>query len=452
MLDQEAFWDELLSYIEAHSVIPVVGPELIVVEHEGRVEPYRQLLARQLAIRLKLPDLGADASLEQVVAAYLAKAGSKRQSVYRELGDLATKLVVSIPEPLLQLASIRDLNLFASFCTDTFLAQAINTVRFGGRPQTHQLAFSPNEASDLPEGQSNEPTVFSLFGRMSVLPKYVVAEEDAIEWVSSLQIPEKRPARLFDELGRNHLLFLGCQFPDWLTRFLLRTAKNAKLSVERGFFEYLVDAKFESNSSLVTFLTSFSKDTQVFVQDPAEFVAELARRWQGRQIASGAAEVPEPAPMAQFMPPGSIFISYASEDRNPVLRLAADLQAAGLPVWLDRQQLDWGSDYTARIQLAIGQCALFVPVLSATALQRTGFFRKEWAWACERHLDFTGTSLTFICPVVIDAAAVLTSNEIPPTFKAVHTETAPDGILQDRQRAAIVGAFNAMRTRLRGAA
>ena len=294
--------------------------------------------------------------------------------------------------------------------------------------------------------------MFSLFGRMSVLPKYVVAEEDAIEWVSSLQIPEKRPARLFDALGRNHLLFLGCQFPDWLTRFLLRTAKNSKLSVERGFFEYLVDAKFESNSSLVTFLTSFSKDTQVFVRDPAEFVAELARRWQGRQIASGAATVAEPAPMAQFMPPGSIFISYASEDRGPALRLAADLQAAGLPVWLDRQQLDWGSDYTARIQLAIGQCALFVPVLSATALQRTGFFRKEWAWACERHLDFTGTSLSFICPVVIDTAAVLTSNEIPPTFKAVHTETAPDGILEERQTAAIVGAFHAMRTRLRGAA
>jgi hypothetical protein len=452
MLDQEAFWDELLSYIEAHSVIPVVGPELIVVEHEGRVEPYRKLLARQLAIRLKLAEVAGEAPLEQVVAAYLAKPGSKRQSVYRELGDLATKLVVSIPAPLLQLAGIRDLNLFASFCTDTFLAQAINTVRFGGRPQTHQLAFSPNEASDLPEGQSNEPTVFSLFGRMSVLPKYVVAEEDALEWVSSLQIPEKRPARLFDELGRNHLLFLGCQFPDWLTRFLLRTAKNGKLSVERGFFEYLIDAEFENNSSLVTFLTSFSKETQVLVRDPAEFVAELARRWQGRQAAGGAAAVSEPAPMAHIMPPGSIFISYASEDRAPALRLAADLQAAGLPVWLDRQQLDWGSDYTARIQLAIGQCALFVPVLSATAQQRTGFFRKEWAWACERNLDFTGTSLTFICPVVIDAAAVLTSNEIPPTFKAVHIESAPEGILQDRQSAAIVNAFNAMRARLRGAA
>ena len=156
MLDQEAFWDELLSYIEAHSVIPVVGPELIVVEHEGRVEPYRELLARQLAIRLKLPELGADASLEQVVAAYLAKAGNKRQSVYRELGDLASKLVVNIPRAAARLAGIRDLNLFASFCTDTFLAQAINTVRFGGRPPANPSAGVQPQRGERPAGRPGQ--------------------------------------------------------------------------------------------------------------------------------------------------------------------------------------------------------------------------------------------------------------------------------------------------------
>ena len=36
--------------------------------------------------------------------------------------------------------------------------------------------------------------------------------------------------------------------------------------------------------------------------------------------------------MPETMPPGSLFISYASEDRPAALRLAASLQAAGLPV------------------------------------------------------------------------------------------------------------------------
>ena len=106
MPDQNNFWDELLTYIEAHSVIPVVGPELVIVDHDGRLEPYHRLLARELATRLKVGDLGQAATLDQVVGAYLAKPGSRRQSVYRELGDIAAKLTVKIPEPLLQLASI----------------------------------------------------------------------------------------------------------------------------------------------------------------------------------------------------------------------------------------------------------------------------------------------------------------------------------------------------------
>ena len=280
MPDQDSFWDELLAYIEAHSVIPIVGPELVMVEHEGRLEPYHRLLARELATRLKV---GSEAAtLDQVVGAYLAKPGSRRQSVYRELGDIAAKLTVKIPEPLLQLASIRDLNLFASFCTDNLLAQAINAARFGGRAETRELAFNPSEAGDLPDGSRDAPVVYSLFGRMSVLPKYVIAEEDELEWVTALQIPEKRPERLFDELGHNHLLFLGCGFPDWLARFILRTAKNSKLSAERGFSEYLIDADEDSNSPLVSFLTSFSRETVVMSVDPSDFVAELARRWQER--------------------------------------------------------------------------------------------------------------------------------------------------------------------------
>jgi hypothetical protein len=450
MLDQNDFWDELLTYVEARSVIPVVGPELVIVDHDGRREPYYRLLARELAARLKLGDPGEAATFDQVLGTYLAKPGSRRQSVYRELGDIAGKLSVSIPEPLLKLAGIRDLNLYVSFCTDNFLAQAINAARFGGRAETRELWFNPNEAGDLPDGSGDGPVVYGLFGRISVLPKYVVAEEDELEWVTALQIPEKRPERLFDELGRNHLLFLGCRFPDWLARFILRTTKNSKLSAERGFSEYLIDAETETNSSLVTFLANFSRETQVLAMDPVGFVAELAQRWQQRQGSDTAAAAPEPGPMPETMPPGSLFISYASEDRPAALRLAAELEAAGLPVWLDRQQLDWGSDYTARIRHAIHQCALFVPVLSRTAEQRTGFFRKEWSWASERNLDFTGSSLSFLCPLVVDDTPVFTSTEIPPAFKSVHIEQAPGGSLQAHQAEAIVKAFNAMRTRLQG--
>ncbi len=451
--NSDSFWDELLAFVEAKSVIPIIGPELAIVEYEGRREPYQQLLARQLALRLKLTGLPESPALAEVVSAYLARPGAKRQSIYRELGDLSSKLQVGIPDAYIQLARIHDLNLFTSFCTDNLLAQALNQERFGGRAQTVERAFTPNEASDLPAGDRDAPLIYGLFGRMSVLPKYVVAEEDMIEWVTALQIPEKRPEQLFDELGKNHLLFLGCNFPDWLMRFILRTAKNSKLSSERGFSEYFVDETAKTGAPLVTFLSSFSRETQVLAEDPVAFVTEFARRWQERQTSNGfssglSAHPAQPNKMAETMPPGSLFISYASEDRPAALRLATDLQAAGLPVWLDRQQLDWGSDYTARIRTAIDQCGLFLPVLSQTAEQRTGFYRKEWAWAAERNLEFTGSSVSFLFPLVIDDTAVFTSNEIPPAFKSRHIEKVPRGQLTESQTASIVGAFNAMRARI----
>lgn len=445
--DPDSFWDELLAFVEARSVIPIIGPELAIVEYDGRREPYQQLLARQLAARLKLGGLPEDPALHDVVSSYLARPGAKRQGIYRELGDLAAKLQVGIPEPFLQLARIRDFNLFASFCTDSLLAQAINHERFHDRAETRERFFTPNEASDLAIGERNAPLVYGLFGRLSVLPKYVVAEEDMIEWVTALQIPEKRPEQLFDELGSNHLLLLGCDFPDWLTRFILRTAKNSKLSSERGFSEYFVNETASPGAPLVMFLSSFSRETQVLAEDPAAFVRELATRWQARHSSPPAQAGPELGEMVDVMPPGSVFISYASEDRAAALRLAADLQAAGLPVWLDRQQLDWGSDYTARIRTAIEQCGLFLPVLSRTAEKRTGFYRKEWAWAAERSLEFTGASVNFLFPLVVDDTDASSSTEIPAAFKARHIEMVPDGHLNPSQASAIVAAFNSVRAR-----
>jgi hypothetical protein len=444
----EHFWEELLAYVDAGSVIPIIGPELAIVEYEGRSEPYHRLLARHLWARLKLGKLSDSITLDDVIRTYLSKPGSKRQSVYREVGDLAATLTVGIPAPFCQLAKIRNLKLFASLCTDNLLAKALNQERFGGRAETRELAFNPNQASDIPDGAMDSPLVFNLFGRISVLPKYVIGEEDQLEWVTALQIPGKRPERLFDELGGNNLIFLGCEFPDWLTRFILRTAKNNKLSAERGFSEYIIDAAAGDDAPLVVFLRSFSRETQILARDPVAFVTEFVRRWQERQGANQIDATPDPGFIPEIMPPGSLFISYASEDRPQALRVAADLRDAGLPVWLDRQQLDWGTDYTARIHAAIQQCALFLPILSQTAEKRTGFFRKEWAWASERNLEFTGTSLRYLFPLAIDDTSVFTSTEIPAAFKSRHIEQALGGNLQEHQRNAIVAAFAEMRARL----
>ena len=76
-------WDELLSYIEQKSVIPILGPDLVLVKREGRSMTLEQYVALELARRLELPAdaVGETPSLHLVMCLYyqLNPDASKRE-------------------------------------------------------------------------------------------------------------------------------------------------------------------------------------------------------------------------------------------------------------------------------------------------------------------------------------------------------------------------------------
>jgi len=51
----ERDWEDLLDYVADHSIIPIVGSELLTVEFEGGTFPLYRVLAEKLAQRLRLP-------------------------------------------------------------------------------------------------------------------------------------------------------------------------------------------------------------------------------------------------------------------------------------------------------------------------------------------------------------------------------------------------------------
>jgi hypothetical protein len=65
---------------------------------------------------------------------------------------------------------------------------------------------------------------------------------------------------------------------------------------------------------------------------------------------------------------GHIFICYAREDAGFVLRLAASLQARGVPIWLDQWNITGGADWDHSIDSALHDCAQFLIVLSPVAV------------------------------------------------------------------------------------
>jgi TolB-like protein/Tfp pilus assembly protein PilF len=98
----------------------------------------------------------------------------------------------------------------------------------------------------------------------------------------------------------------------------------------------------------------------------------------------------------------AIFLSYASQDAGAARRICEALRAAGIEVWFDQNELRGGDAWDASIRKQIKECALFVPIISASTDARSeGYFRLEWRLAVERsHL--MADDQAFLLPVIID--------------------------------------------------
>lgn len=429
------FWDDLLEFIEERRVVPIVGPEVLLADGAGGREPFHAVLAGRLAekLRVRLPD-GADRTLDQVARAFLAQ-GGRREEIYPRLRSVARETHFEVPPALLALASIEAFDLFISLTFDSLLVEALDQVRFGGEARTQHLAFCPNRVEDLPaeRAQLDRPVVYSIFGRLSAAPEYVVTHEDLLEFSTQLQSEVRRPHLLFDELRSSHLLVIGSALPDWLQRFFLRITKNRQLSQQRSELEIVVGREARRDDALVAFFANYSYGTRLFDIDPEGFVLELARRWStsGRRAAPKAADPAPGAAMVQAeagvpMAPGSVFLSYSRDDLASVLALREALVRAGVDAWLDKDRLEAGDQYDQKIRRYIKTCAAFIPVISRNTERRVeGYFRREWKLAVERGLGIADDA-AFILPVVIDDTPEYCSS-VPESFLAAQWTRTPEG-------------------------
>jgi hypothetical protein len=395
----EELWRTLLLLVEAGEVVPIVGRELL----QAGAPPthlYAWLAAR-VAAKLGVPfdpaEPGRD-PLNTVACRFLERSDDTRkiyQQVFQEAAGLKT---VGTPKPFEQLADIDKFKLFVTTTFDDSLKRAIDSVRFNGVARTDVRSFAPKKVRDLPGTLDSLtlPTVFHLLGQLSPSEEFVVTEEDALEFVHSLQ--QAQPAMLFGELHQKDLLVIGCRFPAWLVRSILRLARPSRLRQSSGRTVFVVDTGAREDQTLIEFLRTFKTRTEVFEREsPIEFVDELHTRWKAR--ASTVAAAPPLPPLPEQ---GSIFVSYASEDRGVAEQIVQTLADAKLGAWFDREQLMAGDLFMERIVAGIRRSDLFVPVLSRHS-QTPGerYFRKEWKAAIDRASGFP-SNVRFIFPVVID--------------------------------------------------
>jgi hypothetical protein len=447
------FWDDILGHIRHRELVPVAGPDLTVVDAGNAEQTFTTLIGQRLAERYHLPASPGMRTMGEAVTEVLRERGRDEvDRVYRVINDIIEDYPAP-GEPLRDLAAIADLRLFVSTTPDRLLAQAVNDVRFEGRKLTREVAFSPSQPAsqrsrNAHEAAATDTVVLSLFGQAAPTPQYAIHEEDRLEWVHALlSDADSLPDWLDHRLKHQPMLFIGCEIPDWIGRFLLRMSSNGRLWDERKQF-FFAGCSSSREPSLSRFFATYCRQpvVQQLDMDPAAFVAELRARWEEQVAARPRAAVDTAGPAAPDA--STIFISYMREDADAARRLCDAITSLGGEVWLDERRLSpgdaWEREILTRIRRTI---KLFVPIVSGnTERAEEGYVFREWMEALDRSRSIMGRR--FIVPVIIDEdyeGDPSRYRRVPDDFGRLHFGRAPGGDPDAELLAMLTAEIRAMR-------
>jgi deoxycytidylate deaminase len=430
----DAIWKNLLRQISGGLVVPVLGPRLLVAgDGESLQRRVAERLLNQYGVEAAADDLPPFRELNAAVAR-LKSVAHNPQDLYADIHDALRALTAddaAIPQPIRQLAQISDFRLFVTLTPDDLLARCLRQQR-----AVNEIVYSPrlptSEFRDLPRDWHERPgevQLLYLFGKSHVAPMFAIHDEDVLEYAHNLIARGSQvPNDFLGELQERSLLLIGCNFPDWLSRFFLRLTNKGRLS-EKTRREWLID-ELRPEEPLTCFLLSYSKDTEILGQiSPPEFVAELHRRWMEEH---GAAAGTRQTATGESVPRGAMFfISYSrGTDLPRAEALFQALLGMGVTkgeVWFDRQAIEPGQDFSHRIYDGIAGCRYFLPLLSEGANRREeAFVFREWRAANERR---QGMNREFVYPLIVDPDNVPERYTADPVraWSGIHYGHAPEG-------------------------
>jgi hypothetical protein len=436
----------LVERINRGDCVLILGPRVAVRPDDPEREPLDSLLARELIESLGVPgaeDTAFSANLHHAADLYYRtrqdrveldiavqdfyeREGSATTDFHRDLAKLPFRLCISAsPDSLM-------LNAFAA--TE------------GKVPQKGYYAFRPINTPRLSRPTAERPIVYHLFGHHEEAKSLVLTEGDLIEFLVAIvrgapAVPDQVRSILADPAAS--FLFIGFGFHNWYLRVLLQVMNvyghqsKAIAFEDTQFFEHPERQQvggFFSGDRLIEFRPlqweTFAK------QLSAAYEASGRKRVPAAAAPESVQSSSEKAPLA--------FISYASENRDRVEELMARLQARGINVWQDRQDLRAGEDWNQKLIRVIQKMVDYVIVVQTEEmLSRTeGVFHREIKEADVRQSgmsEYKGDKLRFLIPVRCGACGTLSdlnNRHVIDIDEAGGEDALADSILEDWQRRA----------------
>jgi hypothetical protein len=401
-------WGNLLDQINMQNVIPVIGQGLYWVntgEKNKEVLLYKYL-TEELAgeIKVSLPEK-TKYGFSQMVFRYL----HERPDDYKGLRDFLTqKLSPLYPikdSPLLKLTRIKPFTIFLNTTYDHFLEQTLRSVRNYPNEVLHHCykqKRTDRVTIDLIKSIEEYKTslLFHIYGSITktMIPAYTENEmlETVVRFLRDME--KQREKILFQELKEKSLLFIGCQYEDWLFRFFARLLSDQPYSYSNKMpaIKFVSD-DFETSHSreLVCFLKAYGAEV-FYPGDSRRFIDNLFTKMEEHNSENIIME-------DDF--PETVFVSFNGENRLAARKLVCHLCKDGVNVWMDEKKLKPGDHVDKTIIKAIKKCPAFVLIISKVAkqIQKNDILKyhiREWEIAYSRKI--TGKNPLSIIAVNID--------------------------------------------------
>ncbi|MDP9193000.1 MAG: TIR domain-containing protein [Acidobacteriota bacterium] len=408
----------LVERINRGDCVLVLGPRVAVRSDDPERRPLDQLLAEELVESIGVT--GAEGAafsaslhraadlyyrtrqdrveLDVAVQDFYEREGSATTDFHRDLAKLPFRLCISAsPDSLM-------LNAFAE--TE------------GKVPQKGYYGFRPVYTPRLATPTAEQPVVYHLFGHHVEARSLVLTEGDLIEFLVAIvrgapAVPDQVRSILADPAAS--FLFIGFGFHNWYLRVLLQVLNVYGHQSKAIAFE---DTQFFEHPERQQAVGFFSGDRLIEFR-PLQwetFARQLSEAYEasGRKRVLAAPGLVQPAQFAEKAP--LAFISYASENRDRVEELMVKLQARGINVWQDRQNLRAGDDWNQKLIRVIQKMVDYVIVLQTEEmLSRTeGVFHREIREAAVRQSgmsEYKGDKLRFLIPVQCGSCGILSDLE-----------------------------------------
>ena len=412
-LSEQSDWDELLDFITDRQLTPILGKEMYKFKQDDLLMPVDEYLSRQILELNKVTDQPS-LTLTQAVNYLVNEKKVKTMDIIRKLKLMIKEINFEFPL-LSQFLSITDLNYYINTAVyNNVLENNLTTIR---KQTATSINFSINEPfSDCDDlDKLRVPFVFNVFGSLLYTVDPALSEEDMLEYTGYFKEKIKNATNIINALKNKNLLFLGCDFPDWMVRFILRLLSNEPMhdwGSKRTII--VVNDMSDVRKKQYEFLKNY--DVVTYDGNTKDFVEELSSRWKQKN----------PSSVKNKM----IFLSYTVKDKDAVENLKKAIEGINnVTCWYDNREIVPGDDFKTEIAKNIKSADLFIPLISANSLMhKDGYVQLEWFTADNvntfRKID--GNTGKYLMPVVIDDTNPY-DNNVPKYFSELSIGKVPAG-------------------------